>query len=108
MPSVDPAPVAIDYSQYLSYESRNRVRSQLKQLRPYFDIPGMISVGAGVWTLSLFAGSADQAQFGGGYPHASTWPVNGMTLSIPFANKSVFVPGFGSEFRFGNALGASS
>lgn len=44
MPSIDPAPVKIDYSQYMSLESKNRKRSQLKELRPYFEIPGMISV----------------------------------------------------------------
>ncbi|KAK4686426.1 hypothetical protein P7C73_g3702, partial [Tremellales sp. Uapishka_1] len=75
MPSVVTSPVKIDYADYLSDESKGLARSQLKQLRPYFDIPGMIS-------------------FGGGYPHPSTWPVTGMTLSVPFAQKSVFVPGF--------------
>ena len=44
MPSIDPVPVKIDYTQYMSIESKNRKRSQLKELRPYFEIPGMISV----------------------------------------------------------------
>ncbi|CAD6587834.1 MAG: hypothetical protein TREMPRED_004865, partial [Tremellales sp. Tagirdzhanova-0007] len=78
MPSVERAPVMIDFGQYLSKEAIGRKRSQLKELRPYFDMPGMIS-------------------FGGGLPHPSTWPVNGMTLSIPFAGKSVFVPGYASK-----------
>ncbi|WVQ85764.1 hypothetical protein IAT38_007931 [Cryptococcus sp. DSM 104549] len=78
MPSIDPKPTPIDFTKYFSWESKNRKRSQLKALRPYFDIPGMIS-------------------FGGGYPHASTWPVNGMALSIPFAGKSVFVPGYNNR-----------
>lgn len=39
-------------------------------------------------------------QFGVGIPHASTWPVNAMTLSVPFAGKSVFVPGYNSTFFF--------
>ncbi|KAL7424065.1 hypothetical protein Q5752_001650 [Cryptotrichosporon argae] len=77
MPSVDAAPVKINYDDYLSSESKGRARSQLKKLRPYFDMPGMIS-------------------FGGGYPHPSTFPVNGMTISVPFAEKSVFIPGFGT------------
>lgn len=34
----------MDYTQYMSLESKNRVRSQLKELRPYFDMEGMISV----------------------------------------------------------------
>ncbi|RSH94053.1 hypothetical protein EHS25_006707 [Saitozyma podzolica] len=75
MPSIDSAPVKIDYDAYLSWESKNRQRSGLKALRPYFDRPGMISLG-------------------GGYPHPETWPVNGMTLSLPFVGKSVFVPGY--------------
>ncbi|KAK8869750.1 hypothetical protein IAR55_000318 [Kwoniella newhampshirensis] len=75
MPSANPTPVKVDYASFLSDEAKGRVRSQLKELRPYFEIPGMIS-------------------FGGGYPHPSTWPINGMTLSVPFAGKSVFVPGF--------------
>ena len=29
-----------------------------------------------------------------GIPHPSTFPVDGMTLSLPFVQKSVFVPGF--------------
>lgn len=45
MPSVDQPPVKIDYEQYYSLETKQRKRSQLKELRPYFDIPGMISVG---------------------------------------------------------------
>ncbi|WWC92019.1 uncharacterized protein L201_006973 [Kwoniella dendrophila CBS 6074] len=75
MPSIDPAPVKIDFTKYFSIESKTRKRSQLKELRPYFDIPGMISFGVGI-------------------PHPSTWPVNGMTLSVPFAGKSVYVPGY--------------
>ncbi|OCF32127.1 aromatic amino acid aminotransferase I [Kwoniella heveanensis BCC8398] len=78
MPSIEPQATPIDFSQYLSRESKERKRSQLKELRPYFVIPGMISFGVGI-------------------PHPSTWPVNGMTLSVPFAGKSVFVPGFGSQ-----------
>ncbi|GFZ52212.1 hypothetical protein JCM24511_09985 [Saitozyma sp. JCM 24511] len=73
-----PAPVAVDFAQYLSREAAGRVRSQLKELKPYSEIPGMISFGVGV-------------------PHPSTWPLNGMTLSIPFAGKSVFVPGYESR-----------
>lgn len=46
MPSIDSAPVKIDYDAYLSWESKNRQRSGLKALRPYFDRPGMISVSA--------------------------------------------------------------
>lgn len=46
MPSIDLAPVKIDYDAYLSWESKNRQRSGLKALRPYFDRPGMISVSA--------------------------------------------------------------
>ncbi|ORX39954.1 pyridoxal phosphate-dependent transferase [Kockovaella imperatae] len=65
----------IDYSRLLSWEAKHRARSGIKMLRPYMSIPGMIS-------------------FGGGYPHASTWPVNGMTLSLPFSGESVFVPGY--------------
>lgn len=38
-------------------------------------------------------------QFGGGYPHPSTWPVNAMTLSVPFVEESVFVPGYGGKFE---------
>ncbi|KAK8853500.1 hypothetical protein IAR55_004207 [Kwoniella newhampshirensis] len=78
MPSIDLKPAPIDFSKYLSKESTGRKRSQLKELRPYFEIPGMISFGVGI-------------------PHPSTWPVNGMTLSIPFAEKSVFIPGYGSR-----------
>ncbi|WVQ74183.1 hypothetical protein IAR50_003777 [Cryptococcus sp. DSM 104548] len=78
MPSIAPQSTPIDFSKYLSHESTNRQRSQLKELRPYFDIPGMISFGTGV-------------------PHPSTWPVNGMTLSVPFAHKSVFVPGYNNR-----------
>ncbi|TYJ54193.1 hypothetical protein B9479_005119 [Cryptococcus floricola] len=78
MPSIDQQPIAIDYAKYFSHESQNRQRSQLKELKPYFEIPGMIS-------------------FGGGIPNPSTWPVNGMTLSVPFANKSVFVPGYNNR-----------
>lgn len=44
MPSVEAQPVKIDYGEYLSYEANNRARSQLKGLRPYFEMPGMISV----------------------------------------------------------------
>jgi hypothetical protein len=44
-------------------------------------------------TAATVKNSAD-GQFGGGFPHPSTWPVNGMTLSVPFAGKSVFVPGY--------------
>ena len=44
MPYIDPAPVKIDYAKYFSLESKNRQRSQLKELRPYFEMPGMISV----------------------------------------------------------------
>lgn len=44
MPSIDPKPVKINYDEYLSYESVHRVRSELKALRPYFELPGMISV----------------------------------------------------------------
>lgn len=36
-------------------------------------------------------------QFGGGFPHPSTWPVNGITLSVPFSGTSVFVPGYQCE-----------
>ncbi|WWD19930.1 hypothetical protein CI109_104402 [Kwoniella shandongensis] len=78
MASIDPKPVPIDFTRYLSKESTNRKRSQLKELRQYSVIPGMIS-------------------FGVGSPHPSTWPVNGMTLSIPFAGKSVFIPGYDSR-----------
>ncbi|ODN98484.1 aromatic amino acid aminotransferase I [Cryptococcus wingfieldii CBS 7118] len=78
MPSVDPAPVKLDYDHFLSAEAKGRVRSQLRALGPYHSIPGMIS-------------------FGGGLPHPSTWPVNAITLSVPFANKSVFVPGYQGE-----------
>lgn len=39
-----PAPVAVDFTQYLSREAAGRVRSQLKELKPYSEIPGMISV----------------------------------------------------------------
>jgi hypothetical protein len=35
----------INYDDYLSSEARGRVRSSLKDLRPFFDLPGMISVG---------------------------------------------------------------
>jgi hypothetical protein len=49
MPSIDSAPVKIDYDAYLSWESKNRQRSGLKALRPYFDRPGMISVSASEW-----------------------------------------------------------
>jgi hypothetical protein len=45
MPCFEPSPVKIKYEAYLSWESKNRQRSQLKTLRPYFDRPGMISVG---------------------------------------------------------------
>ncbi|ORY27886.1 pyridoxal phosphate-dependent transferase [Naematelia encephala] len=75
MPSITPATVQIDYTKYFSKESHGRIRSQLKELRPYHSVPDMISLG-------------------GGLPHPSTWPVNGMTLSVPFAGKSVFVPGY--------------
>lgn len=33
-----------NYSDFLSLEARTRARSAIKQLRPYFEIPGMISV----------------------------------------------------------------
>ena len=46
MPYIDPAPIKIDYAKYFSLESKNRQRSQLKELRPYFEMPGMISVSA--------------------------------------------------------------
>lgn len=44
MPSVAHDAVAIDFERYYSLESKQRKRSQLKELRPYFEIPGMISV----------------------------------------------------------------
>ncbi|WWC64900.1 uncharacterized protein I303_107514 [Kwoniella dejecticola CBS 10117] len=78
MPSIDPAPVKIDFTKYFSKESTGRKRSQLKELKPYSEIPGMISFGVGI-------------------PHPSTWPVNGMTLSVPFAGKSVYIPGHESR-----------
>lgn len=46
MPSIEQGPVKIDYERYFSLESKHRQRSQLKELRPYFEIPGMISVSA--------------------------------------------------------------
>ncbi|OWT38804.1 aromatic amino acid aminotransferase I [Cryptococcus neoformans] len=78
MPSINSTPVPVDFTKYFSKETTSRKRSQLKELRPYFEIPGMISFGVGI-------------------PHPSTWPVNGMTLSVPFAGKSVFVPGYNSR-----------
>lgn len=33
-----------NYGDFLSLEARTRARSAIKQLRPYFEIPGMISV----------------------------------------------------------------
>lgn len=38
-------PVKVNYDDFLSWESKHRVRSGLKKLRPYFDTPGIISVG---------------------------------------------------------------
>jgi aromatic amino acid aminotransferase I len=46
MPSVEQPPIQIDYERYYSLESKQRKRSQLKELRPYFEIPGMISVSS--------------------------------------------------------------
>lgn len=65
----------MDYSTFLSDEATTRRRSPLMELKPYMGIPEMIS-------------------FGGGLPHPSTWPVNGITLSVPFSGKSVFIPGY--------------
>ena len=57
MPAILESPAEIDYSQYLSVESKGRVRSQLKALRPYFDRPNMISVSP----LQYFTGEADDS-----------------------------------------------
>ncbi|EIW69404.1 hypothetical protein TREMEDRAFT_68672 [Tremella mesenterica DSM 1558] len=77
MPSAISEPVEIDYNEFISPAAKNRVRNPLKTLRPYVSLPGIIS-------------------FGGGMPHPSTWPVNAMTVSVPFAGQSVFVPGYNS------------
>ncbi|OXG52760.1 aromatic amino acid aminotransferase I [Cryptococcus neoformans] len=77
MPSVAAVPVKLDYQSFLSQEAKGRIRSQLRDLRYFQAIPGMIS-------------------FGGGLPHPSTWPVNAMVLSVPFAKKSIFIPGYES------------
>lgn len=45
-----------NYADFLSLEARTRARSGIKQLRPYFEIPGMISVSWG------WAGSASQQE----------------------------------------------
>lgn len=37
-------PPRINYDDYISTEARGRVRNPLKSLRPYTEVPGMISV----------------------------------------------------------------
>ena len=86
--------IRIDYSAYLSLESKHRVRSRLKEIQPFSEIPGMINVRLDMsFNVFLMDDKAD-VQFGVGVPHPSTFPVDGMTLSLPFTDTSVFVPGF--------------
>lgn len=44
MPSVAAVPVKLDYQSFLSQEAKGRIRSQLRDLRYFQAIPGMISV----------------------------------------------------------------
>jgi len=84
--------IPLDYASYLSLESKNRERSRLKEIKPFSEIPGMINVSRRE-DVKVIADS----QFGVGIPHPETYPVDGMTLSLPFVGKSVFVPGYGTR-----------
>ncbi|CED85216.1 Aromatic amino acid aminotransferase and related proteins [Phaffia rhodozyma] len=66
----------MDYSRFLSAEAVERYPSPLKILAlKYLGLPGMIN-------------------FGGGLPHPSTFPVNSLTLSFPYLQKNLIVPGY--------------
>ncbi|WVR07874.1 hypothetical protein IAU60_004917 [Kwoniella sp. DSM 27419] len=82
MPSIDPKPVAIDFSRYFSVETVGRKRSALKELKPYFDIPGMISdmfplapYSEPVKTEPLRPDLATELQYSATYgtPHLLSW-----------------------------------
>lgn len=44
MPYMEEQAAPMDFTKYFSVETVNRQRSALKVLRPYFEIPGMVSV----------------------------------------------------------------
>jgi aromatic amino acid aminotransferase I len=93
MPVATSDRVAIDYASYFSLESKNRERSRLKEIKPFSEIPGMINVSSPATPHSTQL----TRQFGVGIPHPSTFPVDGMTLSLPFVKQSAFVPGYGTR-----------